>query len=186
MRLIGVDASISRTGVGIIDLDRGEVTSFSIPTKKKEATDVRMMQALDGVLQALHPGDVVIMEDFGMASLYSVSSLVIERIELAALLKYKCPEVTGYPILLAMPSHLKGFIAGKVSAHKAEVRLALKEIWGIDSGNTDESDGLSLALLAKNILIPGELDKKRLGLVEKARKYRTNPQALQKYAYLMN
>lgn len=183
MRFVGLDIALGRTGVSIIDVGRAETSVFSITTDRKTSDYDRQISALYQILKAIHPRDVVVLEDFALASRYSQSGKSAERQQLVGMSLLELPKVTGIPWMLCPPSYHKGLVAGKASAHKEDSRKALEEIWGISSSNLDQSDAACLALMGKFAFIPTELDKKRASFVEKFKAYKQNSRAMQQAAF---
>jgi len=172
MRFIGLDISLARPGVGIIDLGRNETASLSLPTKPDKTSWERQKIGVEGVLNIIQPGDVVVFEDISRAALYGVLGNAADRLEMMGYLKHSIPKITGLPFLLAEPNILKGFATGKASADKKEVRVAIRDFWGMPVANGDEADGFTLALLGRHTLAPAEeLDAKRSKFREKFKAY---------------
>jgi len=166
-RFVGLDVSLARTGVGIIDAGRGDRASLSIPTSNKLTSWERQKVGVEGILKIIQPKDIVVFEDISRAALYGVLGNAADRLEMMGHLKHTIPKITGLPFLLAEPSILKGFATGKASAEKKKVREVIREHWQMPVANGDEADGYALALLGKAGFIEEDLDPKRKKSLDK-------------------
>ena len=150
MRIVGIDPSLSRTGVCIIAGD--STTAYSVKAPNKLGMFQRQRMLVDGVRQYLRLGDVVVFEDFGISARFAPSGRFCERIELCGMLKLVCPAVTKLPWLSLAPTMLKSFVTGKSGAHKAEMLEAVRTKWGVAVQNDDEADAFGLARYAQAML----------------------------------
>ena len=147
MQIIGIDLSLSSTGVCV--LEHGELPKLlSIKTKRSQAVFDRQLEIVSRLRQILKSNDIVVMEDLGVSAQYQPSGRLFERIELCGMIKLVAQAITGFPWFLATPSMLKSFVAGKASARKEDVVKAVKDVWKIPVGNDDEADAFGLAMYA--------------------------------------
>lgn len=168
-RIVGVDPSLSRTGVCIMNGE--EARTDSIKTSKKDGCDYerqkKIVRELIGMLEA---GDVVVFEDFGQGGRWQPSGKFVERIELAGMMKMFAQFKTKREFLEVRPSHLKSFVAGKATASKETVFTAVSRRWGIEVANQDEADAAALALIGRAVVSGCEQDlygkRNTLGKVE--------------------
>ena len=147
MRIIGIDPSLSSTGVCVLEHGKSPLLR-SIKTKRSQSVFERQRETVGALRYVLSKGDVVVMEDFGVSAQYQPSGRLFERIELCGMIKLVAPSITGFPWFLATPSMLKSFVAGKASARKEDVVKAVKDVWKIPVGNDDEADAFGLSRYA--------------------------------------
>jgi len=185
-RIIGIDPSLTRTGVAVL-MDGQPPVPFSIVTSKKDGQDYeRQKFIIKGVLPAVKKGSVIVYEDFADAGRFQVSSKLVERIELWGVMKMLFSIRARTPYLLVRPAHLKSFIFGRASAHKKEVRKALENRWGYDVKNFDEADAMALAIIGKALLNGGEgfeLSRSQKSVLRKVSAYETNPSTLRRLEF---
>jgi hypothetical protein len=145
-RYVGVDLSLSRTGICILDGDIVRFHDFSSPGK--EAIRKKQEWMITSIFKILSPDDVLVLEDFGVSSRFSPSGRFVERIEMCGMLKWCCRNF-HFPWLSAQPSLIKSFATGKSSAHKDEVFLSVSEVWKVSPRNHDQADAFILAALGR-------------------------------------
>ena len=147
-RYVGIDPSLTRTGVAI--LETGLVTPISITSSNKTRPDVRLFRIVSEVSKYLKHGDVVVFEDFGFGGRFNRNSgKLIERLELLGMLKLRAMQITHLPILTALPSWIKKFLIARGSrVSKDDIVKEVRERWCISVANDDEADASGLALLA--------------------------------------
>lgn len=179
MRIIGIDPSLSRTGVCIID--GSDVGVSSIVASSKLLVYERQTAMVKGVCNLLQKGDVVTLEEFGASARFALSGRFVERIEICGMLKLLIPRATGFPWLSVSPTLLKSFVAGKASAKKNDVLFSVREQWKVNVGNDDEADAFGLAVYTRAVL---HGDKRYARKVEKFIAYSFNKAALAKIAFV--
>ena len=179
MRFIGIDPSLSRTGLCICS-DAG-VEVYSISPSKKLTVLERQLVMVTGACAKLKKGDIVALEDFGVSSRFAPSGRFVERIEICGMLKMLLSTVTGLPGFSIPPNLLKSFVAGKASAKKTDVVAAVRERWKIDVNNDDEADAFGLARYAKAVF---ENDHRHSRNIQKFLDFSDNRAAMHKVKFL--
>lgn len=164
MRFVGIDPSLTRTGVSIIE-ESGKQSCFSIKTNSKNSDLERQIDMAAGVLRLLQLNDVCCMEDFGIAARKGQGGKFAERLEICGMIKGGIRKETRMPFLTCPPNVLKMWGAGVGSADKPRVLKAVQDFWGVDAKNYDEADAAVMALISKYALL-GEVvpDRKRIHL----------------------
>lgn len=184
MRIVGVDPSLTCTGVCIMD-EHTVLRLFSIKTKRTDSDYSRQCQMVNGVRDILRKGDVVVLEDFAFAARGGVSGKAAERIEICGMIKFLAPLITGCPFFEVRPSHLKSFATGRSTSHKSDVVFSVRMDWGQDVANNDEADAFILAQMGRvAIWKPEELyigSKRRA--VEKLERWKGNPFAMRQLQF---
>lgn len=150
MRYVGIDPSLTRTGLCIIDGDN--IFTTHLKSDAKKGMYQRQRHLTTKVVEYLKRDDVVILEDFGVSARFAPSGKFVERIELCGMIKLTAPSVTRLPWLSIAPTMLKSFATGKASSHKSEVQSEVKRRWGVETICDDEADAFVLARYAKAML----------------------------------
>lgn len=133
MRIMGLDLSITRTGVGLPDQ-----TTFVIVPPKRITGDDRLEHFADHVgltVRTAH-ADLVVIEGLGGQYL-GEASRVIPMLHGAIRLELKRSRV---PYMLLSPSSLKKFATGNGSADKTAMALAAVKRLGREYATNDECD----------------------------------------------
>ena len=182
VRYVGLDPSFTNTGVCIIDGDA--VDTFSIRTSPKDPVFTRQKQACVSVCKLLHPGDLIAIEDFGMAARHSPSGRFLERIEMCGMLKLLMGQKTRAPWFSCSPDILKMFITGRGTAKKEQMVEAVRYIWNQNVKNDDEADAFALARLCQAAVTEEEVQGKRRVAVDKFIVHGVNPQGLKRVTFL--
>ncbi len=138
--VMGIDASLTGSGIVVLDQD-GKVVMSDVITSKKEG--VRRLIDIDSqvfsLLESFHPR-LVILEGYA----FSRGSAMARVGELGGVLK-KTLFVEGYETLIVPPTSVKKFSADKGNAKKDQVRLAVYKRWGVEFKTNDEVDAYVLA-----------------------------------------
>lgn len=179
MRIVGIDPSLSRTGICIID--GNSVSACNISAPRKLSVYERQVRMVKGVCDLLQKGDVVTLEEFGVSARFAPSGRFVERIEICGMLKLLTPRVTGFPWLSVPPNLLKSFVAGKASAKKSDVLISVREQWKVNVSNDDEADAFGLAAYTRAVL---HEDRRYARKVEKFVAFSSNKAALTKIAFV--
>jgi Holliday junction resolvasome RuvABC endonuclease subunit len=131
MRIMGVDPSITRTGISLPD-------GTTVVVKPKDKGDDRLMEIADyvRVLSQANLVDLVVMED-APTRLLGDAGRVLLHLQGAVRLELKRLPV---PYMILSPSTLKKFATGNGSADKTAMALAAFKRLGREYGTDDECD----------------------------------------------
>jgi Holliday junction resolvasome RuvABC endonuclease subunit len=133
MQIMGVDPSITRTGIGLPDQ-----TTFTVSPPKQVTGDDRLEYYADHIgLAARTAGvDLVVMEDAPTA-LQGNAGRVLLHLQGTLRLELKRNKI---PYMILSPSTLKKFATGNGSADKTAMALAAFKRLGREYGTDDECD----------------------------------------------
>jgi hypothetical protein len=176
MRFVGVDPSLTRTGVYIFTLD-GEGTAFSLRSDPRDSDFVRQTRLVASLRTLLAKDDLLCYESFGNAGRYQPSGKFAERIELLGMMKLMMRVHTGVPFFVCPPNRLKQFLADRVSAHKEEM-LEKAKACDPKIRNHDEADAFGLASVCRGIVNDCGLKGKQLKVIESLRENNANQSVL--------
>lgn len=165
MRILGLDISLSSTGVAILEVKRKKpklVKSFSIKTNPKDRHGLRLhtiVERLKETIEEFGPFDVVARER-GF-SRFAASTQAIYKVHGVVDLLFKDRDLIDLP-----PTTIKKIIAGDPKASKEkieeEVRKILRLTRQYSFASDDASDATAVALaylLSKNIIRKGNKTK---------------------------
>lgn len=151
MRVIGLDTSLTRTGIGVIDAIRRTTKAYSIETKAPKVETIRtrvdrITHVTKGVMDIVHGNydDVMVIIESNAQS--RSMGKVWDRAGLWWNIIYTL-EACGIAYALCPPNTRAKWATGKGNAGKDEVMLAIDRIWTGVASNNDESDGLAMATM---------------------------------------
>lgn len=140
--IIGLDLSLSRTGVSIFWHKSLETHTISI--KSQERGTKRLIDLERKVKFALFPfldKAFVVVEDYSFGSRGRNLFGLIEwgGVARAAISKM------GFNVIAVPPKTLKKFVTGSGNADKKQMMNSIKELWGYEAPNNDEADAYALS-----------------------------------------
>ncbi len=149
MKIMGVDPSITRTGIGLPDQ-----TTFTVSPPKQITGDTRLEYFADHIGLAARTAyvDLVVMEDAPTALQGNAGRVLLHlqgsiRLELMRL---------KIPYMILSPSTLKKFATGNGSADKTAMALAAFKRLGREYGTDDECDADWLRIAGRFVYGLGE------------------------------
>lgn len=154
MRIIGLDLSITNTGLCV--LTDTDVICRSISTKRNLSLWERAMCIVTEIRPYFKISATIVFEDFGISSMYGPSKYLPERLELTGMIKllaYYAMEKK--PFLLVKPSLLKMMVTDVAGADKKMVLSCVNNRYGILATNFDEADAFGLALCGYAVINAG-------------------------------
>jgi Holliday junction resolvasome RuvABC endonuclease subunit len=150
MHLLGVDPSVTATGLVLISTDEGYIS-----TKVLHSTEHRgivrlqlLAESFDSFLETYTP-DMAVIEGYVRGSFS-----VITNVEIGILLRMKLHE-RNIPWYVCPPTVLKKFVAGTGRAKKPDMAIAVKDRWGFVSPSDDVVDAYGLAKIAELVAQSG-------------------------------
>jgi Holliday junction resolvasome RuvABC endonuclease subunit len=182
MKVIGIDASLTGTGICtmLIDWPTGEVVSYKTEHLKNtligperlayirdkvkraiELTDQFDALYFDKTITILDPAAMVLIEDYA----YSKGDHAHQIGELGGVLRLMFYE-NNYRWKAINPSHVKQFVTGKGNASKEDMAVDIYALWGQRFGSNDEADSYALAQMAR-AMVCGEDKIKGLKAIQK-------------------
>ena len=96
MRIVGIDLSLSRTGVCALE-EKKDPLFISIKSDRSANIFKRQKAIVTQVRGVLREDDIVVFQDFGVSEKTPPSGRFVERIELCGMLKLVAPTVTKLP-----------------------------------------------------------------------------------------
>lgn len=177
MRYVGIDPSLTRTGLYILNGDAP--LCYSIKSKQSDSDYDRQVSIVSQIYSKIEVHDLICFEDFGSAGQFQISGKFKERLELFGMLKFCLRQRTKLPFLVCMPQRLKQFLGGKVSVDKPAMLEAARKL-DPKISNHDEADAFGLARIAmyahRKDFDAGS--KKKKDVIAQVRDYKTNSHTL--------
>ncbi len=150
---IGIDASVSGTGLAIVDecgtLVFSNTYTAKVPKNPQWHDQANRIQLItDSIMTALYPYKIAGMCIESYAPAYVGSAIPI--IELGGMLKVALLNRYGKTstIRYVPPTVMKKFISGSGNSNKTIISSILAAKYGVQFKNDNESDALGLALIA--------------------------------------
>lgn len=150
-KIIGLDLSLTSTGVAKLDVLSGGCDLASISTEHVTSTfrGVRRLARLYTILEVRCAGaELVVIEGYSMGSRNSQSFSIGELGGVIRLMLYGA----NIPTVVLPPTSLKKFATGSGIAQKPAMVLALFKKWGIERTQDDEADAALLAIAGAYLL----------------------------------
>ncbi len=150
MRVFGVDPSLTRCGVGIVEGSVGSPISLVgvgvILTPTDAALDQRLLdldQQLSEWINVWKPDVIAVERVFSQHNVRTVMGTG-QAAGIALLLAAKA----GIPVMMHTPSEVKASVTGSGRANKAQVALKVQKILNLDTipKPVDATDALALAI----------------------------------------
>lgn len=171
MKVIGIDASLTGTGICtmLIDWPTGEVVSHKTEHLKNSLTGPerlayireKVKDAIERTGIMLDPAFFVTIEDYA----YSKGDHAHQIGELGGVLRLMFHE-NNYRWKAINPSHVKQFTTGKGNAGKEDMAVDIYAQWGQRFGSNDEADAYAIAQIARALMC-GEDKIKGLKAIQK-------------------
>lgn len=152
-RVVGLDLSLTRTGVAVVTRLSGgtcRATALTVTSTGRTRASIvdrsrRVAELAEEILHSARMAELVVVE--GMFAVGAKGGALIDRAGLfhrvvSGLVR------ADVPIALVAPTSLKLAIAGKGNADKAALAVALTRLWpDVDVTSSDVSDAMGLAHL---------------------------------------
>jgi len=154
MKVVGIDLSISRTGVAVITERNAVSTSLSVDELSREASyDERLARLVyvDGWLQTCLVGDQPLLIVLESMLIGSNTPGTFERAGLWWMVYQSCRRICP-SVALVHPKTRAKWATGNANAKKPEVVDAVNAMWPNIAMNHDEADALVLAGMGRQWL----------------------------------
>lgn len=140
MRIIGIDASLTSTGVAIFE--DGDQKTIVIQSDKTGAE--RLIEIRDRIRVFTYDADLITIEDYAFARANQAHQIG----ELGGVLRVMFYELR-LNVLKVSPSAVKKFATGKGVASKEQMAVAVYKRWGKEFGTNDECDAFVLTEIGR-------------------------------------
>lgn len=144
MKIVGVDASLTGTGIAIYWDSQTPITA----TIKNPLTGVdRLIYIRDYIKQVSQGADLIVIEGYAFARANQAHQIG----ELGGVLRTMFHEM-GLKVLEVAPAAVKKFATGKGNATKEQVAVGVFKRWSKEFGTNDEADAFVLMKIGEAIL----------------------------------
>jgi crossover junction endodeoxyribonuclease RuvC len=146
MTVIGLDLSLTRTGVCVLSQDGYETFSITSKPQGDSYTDElkRMLRIVDRIAEEIDKREVGLVVVEGLAFMARNTSALVQLSGLNYLVRDRL-HARGLPFLIVTPSTLKKFVTGKGNAQKDHILLEVYKRYGVTILDNNESDAFGLA-----------------------------------------
>jgi crossover junction endodeoxyribonuclease RuvC len=153
VRYVGIDPSLSGTGLVILD-ETGDIIEAVSLKAGKEDDPLRFMKLTERIMKYLNPAtDKVLIEGFsfgsrgkGVSTMYGIGWCIRIYMQMSSI---SWQEVA--------PTALKKFASNKGNAKKEDLVLPVYKKWGFESSSNDITDGFVMAKMAWSMYNPENL-----------------------------
>lgn len=148
MKIIGIDASLTATGIVVLTSGAPEPLPYwstVITSKQNGAT--RLIEIRQQVKAYLHGADLIVIEDYAWACKNQAHQMG----ELGGILRVMFQE-SGIAWQAVNPSHVKKFTTGKGNADKDLMLLNVFKRWGAEFSTSHEADAYTLARIGAALM----------------------------------
>ena len=147
LKIVGIDASLSSTGVAVLNDPPGDIYTEAI--KSNKTGPVRLIEIRDRVREICAGADLVVIEGYAFAQASQAHQLG----ELGGVLRTMLHEI-GVRVLEVGPGQLKKFASGKGNTKKEQMALAIYKRWDREFATNDEADAFVLVQIGR-VYLPG-------------------------------
>lgn len=164
-KIVGLDLSLTSTGVVYCFPEAGTIQSAIIKTSPKQNYMERYNQILDEVRVACRSKDVIFfIEGYSLGS-FAKSTAMSNLIELGGIIRFYLWE-QGIPFIIVPPTLLKKFVTGKGNAKKEDIKLGIYKRYAKEFKTSDEADAYGLVAMGYAYFTGKLLNGKELTLPE--------------------
>lgn len=162
--VIGLDLSLTRTGVSLFWSDTQEAKTANIRSAEKGMKRlVDLEEKIKRIVYPFREEAFIVMEDYAFSAHGRNIFGLIEWGGVARKSLYKL----GFNILTVSPTSLKKFVTGHGNAKKEVMMQQVLKIWRYEAPNNDEADAYSLSRFGDTLINPGRYTKEQLKTAEK-------------------
>ena len=147
MKIVGIDASLSSTGVAVLTDPPGDIHTEAI--KSNKTGPARLIEIRDRVRELCAGANLVVIEGYAFAQASQAHQLG----ELGGVLRTMLFEM-GVVVLEVGPGQLKKFASGKGNTKKEQMAVAIYKRWDREFATNDEADAFVLVQIGRAYL-PG-------------------------------
>jgi len=152
--VVGIDPSLTGTGICRFDCISGLLWTELIATKPKDGTVIeRAIRIALAVRGHLKSGDVVFMEDYAFGVKPSASSIT-QLAELNGVLKAAILGKTGYEPLLITTSEMRKFLCGDGRLKREMIPVEVMKLLGSAPASHDECVARVILEIGMDVLNP--------------------------------
>lgn len=141
-KIIGIDASLTGTGIAIVD--NGCSTIMTIKSKLKGTS--RLIEIRDNVAKLIKGANLVAIEEYA----YAKANQAHQIGELGGVLRVLFSEM-GLNWIEVNPSLVKKYATGKGNATKEAIAVGIYKRWSHQFSTNDEADAFILAIIGSVI-----------------------------------
>jgi crossover junction endodeoxyribonuclease RuvC len=143
MIVLGLDLSLTGTGMCVVETGAGRGLLTTINTTAKTRTEDRLISIRRTIAQASSGVDAAIIEGLSYGS---VGGAQAERSALHWMVRVDLYQL-GVPYVIVTPMSLKKFVCGTAKVEKSMMIREVFRRWNVEATNDNEADAAALAHL---------------------------------------
>jgi crossover junction endodeoxyribonuclease RuvC len=143
MIILGLDLSLTGTGMCVVETGAGRELLTTINTTAKTRTEDRLISIRRTIAQASNGADAAIIEGLSYGS---VGGAQAERSALHWMVRVDLYQL-GVPYVVVTPMSLKKFVCGTAKVEKSMMIREVFRRWNVEAKNDNEADAAALAHL---------------------------------------
>lgn len=157
--VLGVDASLTSTGLALLDQNTGSVIGTGTVGSSKLRGGERLKHNLEKFREFYRPQEkylqMIVLEDYAFGAGGALQSQrFLQTAEWTGVIKVEMALVfPNVPLVLVSPPTLKKFVTGSGNSPKENLMLEAYKRFGWEAPTNDEIDALGLAALGRCILL---------------------------------
>jgi crossover junction endodeoxyribonuclease RuvC len=154
MKIIGLDISLTGTGVAVYSSSTRSIYTVCIRTKPQKDWYGRIKTILSAVLKEVQGSGeeyepiLVCVEGFA----FGARGKVFEIAELSGVIKYHLTQVYDCNLVQIPPTSVKKYITGKGNANKDVMLKEVYKVYNFDSDNDNEVDAFALLVMGLDMI----------------------------------
>lgn len=174
MKIVGIDPSLTGTGIAVIDGDirtyyatntgttvvNGDIKTYTIRSKQRGAK--RLIEIRDTIQKEIADADLVVIENYA----YCRANQAHQIGELGGIIRVLLTE-SGVKWTTVAPAQLKKFATGKGNTKKEHILQQAYKRWGVECRTSDEADAFVLAKIGQALVEDVELTKFQKEVIER-------------------
>lgn len=142
MKIVGIDASLTGTGIAILN---NNLHTETIQSKKTGPS--RLIEIRERIRDIANGADLVVLEGYA----YAMANQAHQIGELGGVIRVMLTEAE-IKWIEVNPSLVKKFATGRGNAKKEEIAVAIYKKWGQEFSSNDEADAFVLATIGQALV----------------------------------
>jgi crossover junction endodeoxyribonuclease RuvC len=144
MKVIGLDLSLTGTGLVVLDSTGKVHEAMTISSKLRDMERLAYIRGIIGQMLTKHDPRLACLEGYSMGSRAGQLASIGELGGVVKLLLHR----NKYRYAIAAPTQLKKFASGKGNCMKDEIMMHVFKRWGYEAKDNNQSDAYVLARIA--------------------------------------
>ena len=175
MKVMGLDLSLTGTGIVVLNYDGTVAEHMTVSSKLRDMERLAYIRSMVGTIVSKHNPSLTCIEGYSMGSRAGQLASIGELGGVIKLLLFR----NDFRYQTIAPTQVKKFVTGKGVGMKDEVMMHVYKRWGWTPGDNNQADAYGLSRIAlaleeidTNLIVPQRevIDAIRLASLEKEKK----------------